>query len=244
MILLIAVLAAAPVPAESRQLVLSVGASWTALSARVRLFDRENAAANWRPLGDSFDASLGRTGLAWGRGLHPSGLEGPSKKEGDGKSPAGVFELREATGYAPEPPPGTRLAYRTATPDLRCVDDPSSSFYNRLVNETRVRKDWASAEMMHRGDDLYRLVIWVGHNDGPPAAGAGSCIFLHLRSSPGSVTEGCTAMGGEPMERLLRWLDPALRPVLVQIPATLWPRLAREWGLPPPAQGVGDAAER
>jgi L,D-peptidoglycan transpeptidase YkuD (ErfK/YbiS/YcfS/YnhG family) len=243
-ILLAAVLAAAAVPAESRQRVLSVGTSWTGVAARVRLFEREDPAANWRPHGDPFDASLGRTGLAWGRGLHPLGLEGPSKKEGDGKSPAGVFDLREATGYAPEPPPGTRLAYRTATPDLRCVDDPTSSFYNRLVNETRVSKDWASAEKMHRGDDLYRLVIWVGHNDGPPAAGAGSCIFLHLRSWPGSVTEGCTAMAGGAMEQLLRWLDPAMRPVLVQLPEPLWPRLAREWGLPPPPQDAGEAAER
>jgi D-alanyl-D-alanine dipeptidase len=243
-ILLVAVLAAAAVPAESRQLVLSVGASWTSVAARVRLFDREDAAATWRPVGDPFDASLGRTGLAWGRGLQPSGLEGPSKKEGDGKSPAGVFDLREATGYAPERPAGTRLAYRTAASDLRCVDDPTSSFYNRLVNETRVSKDWASAEKMHRGDDLYRLVIWVGHNDGPPVAGAGSCIFLHLRFSPASVTEGCTAMGGEAMEHLLRWLDPAKRPVFVQLPEPLWPRLAREWGLPPPAQGAGEAAER
>jgi len=243
-ILLVAVLAASAVPGESRQLVLSVGASWTAVAARVRLLEREKAAAQWRPLGDPFDASLGRTGLAWGRGLHPSGLEGPLKKEGDGKSPAGVFDLREATGYAPEPSPGTRLAYRTATPGLRCVDDPTSSFYNRLVDEARVRSDWASAEKMRRGDDLYRLVIWVGHNDGPPVGGAGSCIFLHLRFSPGSVTEGCTAMGEEAMERLLSWLDPARRPVLVQIPAPLWPKLVREWGLPPPPQGAGEAAER
>ncbi len=214
------------------------------MAARVRLFERENAAANWRSRGDAFDASLGRTGLAWGRGLHPSGLEGPSKKEGDGKSPAGGFDLREVTGYAPEPPPGTRLAYRTAATDLRCVDDPASSFYNRLVNETQVRKDWASAEKMRRADDLYRFVIWVGHNDGPPVAGAGSCIFLHLRFSTGSVTEGCTAMGEEAMEQLLRWLDPARRPVLVQIPEPLWPKLVREWGLPPPPQGAGEAAER
>ncbi len=244
MILLVAVLAAAAIPAESRQLVLSLGANWTAVAARVRLFERTDVSADWRPRGDPFDASLGRTGLAWGRGLHPGGLEGPTKKEGDGKSPAGVFDLREATGYAPEPPPGTRLAYRAATPDLRCVDDPTSSFYNRLVNEARVSRDWASAEKMRREDDLYRLVVWVAHNDGPPVPGAGSCIFLHLRFSSASVTEGCTAVTGEAMEQLLRWLDPAMRPVLVQLPEPLWPRLAREWGFPPPPQRVGVAAER
>jgi L,D-peptidoglycan transpeptidase YkuD (ErfK/YbiS/YcfS/YnhG family) len=62
--------------------------------------------------------------------------------------------------------------------------------------------------------------------------GGGSCIFLHLRSGPGSVTSGCTAFESEPMERLLRWLDPRARPVLVQLPQAERAARAREWGLP------------
>jgi L,D-peptidoglycan transpeptidase YkuD (ErfK/YbiS/YcfS/YnhG family) len=123
------------------------------------------------------------------------------------------------------------------------VDDAASSFYNQLVEEGRVTKDWASAERMRREDDLYQLVVWVGHNDRPARPGEGSCIFLHLRASAGSPTEGCTAMAREAMERLLRWLDPAARPLLVQLPEPLWGRLAREWGLPAP-QRAGEAAER
>src|SRR5262245_17309787 len=231
MILLIALLASSPVPAESRQLVLSVGEGWDAPRARVRLYERDRPATPWRPVAPAVTASLGRTGLAWGRGLQPEGLDGPLKKEGDGKSPAGIFELREATGYA-ETLPETRLRYRQATEPLKCVDDPASASYNRLVDATTVGKDWSSAEEMRRKDDLYRLVVWVGHNDRPVTKGAGSCIFLHLRARADAVTDGCTAFDAEPMDRLMRFLDPALRPVLVQLPAGAFRALGGDWGLP------------
>jgi L,D-peptidoglycan transpeptidase YkuD (ErfK/YbiS/YcfS/YnhG family) len=236
MLLILAVLAAAssPLPPASRQIVLSVSASWDATDARVRRYERSGAEAPWTAAGDAVGGSLGRTGLAWGKGLQPSGLQGPTKREGDGKSPAGVFHLRLATGYAPVAPPGTRLPYRQATPTLRCVDDPRSAFYNRLVDEREVAKDWSSAEDMRRSDALYRLVVWVAHNDAPAAPDAGSCIFLHLRTAPGSVTAGCTAVDDAPMELLLRWLDPAKRPILVQLPEAAWRSLAAEWGLPRP----------
>jgi hypothetical protein len=34
------------------------------------------------------------------------------------------------------------------------------------------------------------------------------------------------------LEAIMRWLDPARRPMLVQLPASEIKRLARSWGLP------------
>ena len=232
MMLALLLLATSPVPGETRQLVVSVSESWGATAARVRRYERTAAGQPWKPVGVEVTASLGRRGLGWGRGLHPSGLLGPPKREGDGKSPAGVFDLREATGYASAPPHGTRLRYRVATPTLRCVDDTASAFYNQLVDEAQVKKDWSSAEDMRRPDDLYRLVVWVGHNDTPAEVPGGSCIFLHLRSSATATTEGCTAFDAAPMETLLSWLDPKQRPVLVQLPQQAHRQWAVPWGLP------------
>jgi len=229
--LVILALLASPIPADSRQMVLSISPNWTTPSARVRLYERAGAGP-WKPVGEPSTASLGKTGLAWGRGLHPEDVVGTHKKEGDGKSPAGIFELRLATGYSKGAPPGTRLSWREATPTLRCVDDPKSRYYNRLVDEAAVVKDWSSAEDMRRPDDLYRLVVWVGHNDSPPMPDVGSCIFLHLRTEPSATTAGCTAFDGKVMERLLEFLDPAARPVLVQLPQGTYKTLAPEWGLP------------
>ncbi|HEX9187014.1 MAG TPA: hypothetical protein VGB87_08080, partial [Vicinamibacteria bacterium] len=81
--------AASPLPAESRQVVLSVSAGWDATRALLQAYERAGADASWTPVGAPIEASLGRSGLGWGRGLHPPGLEGPGKREGDGRSPAG-----------------------------------------------------------------------------------------------------------------------------------------------------------
>ena len=213
-------------------MILSVSTGWSDTRARVRRFERATVADSWRPVGSAVSASLGRTGLAWGQGPAPKGLGGPTKKEGDGRSPAGVFPLRAATGYARRRRPGPACPIGEATATLRCVDDPRSAHYNRLVDEARTPKDWTSAEDMRRADDLYRLVVWVGYNDEPPRSGAGSCIFLHLRDTEASVTEGCTALDGGVMEEVLAWLDPALRPVLVQLPEAALELLAVEWSLP------------
>lgn len=231
MILLITLILASPVSPESRQLLLSVSHDWGATRAIVRRYERAGGTAPWRPVGDPLPASLGRTGLAWGRGLQEGGLPGPTKREGDGKSPAGVFLLRGATGYAPAPPPGTRLPYTQARPGLKCVDDPASDYYNQVVELTE-HKDWKSEEDMLRKDELYRLVVIVGHNDDPRQPGAGSCMFLHIRAASTSVTAGCTAFDAEGMETIVRWLDPASRPVLVQLPESALGSLAGPWKLP------------
>jgi D-aminopeptidase len=223
-----------PVPAATRQLLLSTSAGWDSTRALVQAYARNDARSPWTPVGPPAEAALGRAGLGWGRGLHPPVGESPQKREGDGRSPAGVFALRFATGYDPAPPAGTRLPYRVATDTLRCVDDARSPRYNQLVDEATVAKDWASAEDMRRRDELYRLLVWVGHNDAPAAPGAGSCIFLHLRDAPGAVTSGCTAFDPEAMERLLAWLDPAAHPVLVQLPEAEYRARAAAWGLPAP----------
>jgi L,D-peptidoglycan transpeptidase YkuD (ErfK/YbiS/YcfS/YnhG family) len=224
--------AGSPIPSESRQILLSVSADWGATDARLQAYERRSPRDPWVAVGAPIAASLGRTGLAWGRGLHPAGLAGPAKREGDGKSPAGVFDLRVVTGYGAVAPAGTRLPYVEATTTLRCVDDVRSRYYNQLVDEAAVARDWSSAEDMRLSSDVYRLVVWVGQNDAPIVPGGGSCIFLHLRSGPGSVTSGCTAFESEPMERLLRWLDPRARPVLVQLPQAERTARAAEWGLP------------
>jgi zinc D-Ala-D-Ala dipeptidase len=178
---------------------------------------------------------LGHTGLGWGRGLHglspPADRTGPIKKEGDGKSPAGVFGLGGSYGYAAAPPAGAKLAYTQVDASWKCVDDGASASYNRIVDADAVETDWKSAEEMRRKDALYTWVIDVAHN---PArtAGDGSCIFLHVWRRAGEGTVGCTAMTQPDLEALLADLDAAQRPVLVQLVAADYDALAAAWQLP------------
>ncbi|HVV81833.1 MAG TPA: hypothetical protein VHE35_02095, partial [Kofleriaceae bacterium] len=175
-------------------------------------------------------------GLAWGRGLHGDGAParpGPVKAEGDGKSPAGIFDLGGAWGYAAAAPAGARLPYTAATASWQCVDDPASSHYNRLLDASAVAVDWSSHEDLRRDDDVYRWLVEVKHN-AAATPGAGSCIFLHVWRGPGTSTAGCTAMDEPRLESLLVWLDPAAHPRFVLLPAADYAAVWQPWALPPP----------
>ena len=83
---------------------------------------------------------------------------------------------------------------------------------------------------MRRPDDLYTWVIDIAHNpDRTP--GAGSCIFLHVWSGPGSATVGCTAMAEPALATLLASLD--AHAVYVLLPSAEYNALAAAWQLPP-----------
>lgn len=109
-----------------------------------------------------------------------------AKREGDGKSPAGVFALSSAFGYAPQPLRGSRMPYLNLTSSTECVDDVHSKYYNRIVDRSLVTPDWNSSEHMRDAGESYRWGIIVDHNrivagdNNPPEPAGGSCVFLHI----------------------------------------------------------------
>ncbi len=216
------------IPRQTTQLVTAIVDDWSSTHARVALWQR--TAAGWQRVGEPWPAVIGSTGAAWGVGLQPAQRDGPTKREGDRKSPAGVFALRGSYGYADAAPHGWRMPYARST-DLLCVDDPASDRYARIVDIKQVASDWASAEQMRRPDALYTWVVDVAHNpDATP--GLGSCIFLHVWSGPDSATVGCTAMEQATLAALLGRLDPAAHPLYVLLPRAEYTAVAAAWGLP------------
>lgn len=216
------------IPKQTKQLVTAIVDDWTSTHARLALWTR--TPTGWQRAGDEWPAVVGRTGTAWGIGLAPAGREGPTKKEGDGKAPAGVFAFRSAYGYADDAPKGWRMPYEPSD-DLECIDDPASEHYTKIVDRKQVASDWESAEQMRRDDAVYQWVLDIAHNpDAKP--GAGSCIFLHVWSGPESTTVGCTAMDKTTLEALLAKLDPANQPLYVLLPRSEYDAVATAWGLP------------
>jgi L,D-peptidoglycan transpeptidase YkuD (ErfK/YbiS/YcfS/YnhG family) len=134
--------------------------------------------------------ALGKTGVT----------PGPNKREGDGASPAGVWPIRRVL-YRPDKggPPHTALPATALERDDGWCDEPGDDAYNRPVKLPH----HGSFEKMWRDDDLYDLVVVLGHNDDPPKDPMGSCIFLHLAKPGYAPTEGCVAVTREDLEELL-----------------------------------------
>lgn len=230
--------AASAAPADDcRQIVLVVVPDWPSQRGTLDRYDRDGA--SWRRAGTPLPVTIGRAGCGWGMGLEPVPDDGPRKREGDGRSPAGVFPIGIAFGA--EESLDTGLTYRRMTAHDWCIDMPESPLYNRIVDDRETGADAVrgSTEPMRRdlhldGDRAYSVGFVIGHNAGCEA-GAGSCIFAHPWRDASSPTAGCTALAEPELRGLLRWLRADAGPRFVLLPAAEHRRLWRAWDLPPPS---------
>ena len=221
---------------NSRQMILVTTEDWAKVSGVLQRFERKKDEERWQAVGSPVEIVVGRNGLAWGRGLHPTNFAGPQKVEGDGKSPAGIFRLSSAFGFASASEmKALKLPYLQVTGSLECVDDVKSARYNSMVDRAHIiNPDWNSSEKMLEIGGQYRLGVVVDHNTSPRTFGKGSCIFVHVWKGGGSGTSGCTAMSAEQIQQFVSWLDSTAHPLLVQLPEPEFKRLQNDWKLPAP----------
>jgi len=225
--------AEAPAWQGTEQLVLVTTADWDANQGSLQAFQMTDG--KWQAVAPAVPVAIGRAGSAWGAGLHDP-QPGPKKQEGDGRSPAGIFRVGEAFGYASSVE--SDLHYMALSEADYCIDVSGSPLYNRIVDARKVGASAVagSTEPMRRdihakGDQRYKVGFVIEHNSaGKPAAG--SCIFAHLWKAPGETTSGCTAMDEPVMRRLLAWLEPARKPIFVLLPKKEYLRVKALWGLP------------
>lgn len=222
-----------PVSPANRQAVVVRSTSWRAQSGTLERYAR-NAEGAWLRVGGEISVMLGRSGMAWGRGLHVPLREGPRKREGDGKSPAGVFLLERAFGVAAGPPAGAHdFPYFQAQATSYCVEDTRSRFYNQIIDSNEVPKSsWQRWSPLRRSDALFEWGIVVTQNSPEITKAAGSCVFLHVWRGEHRPTSGCTAMPRDELETVLRWLDRKAKPLLVQLPQPTYAEQRAEWALP------------
>lgn len=220
-------------PRNTKQVIVVVTDGWDNLKGTLYGYQKQNG--KWVKQ-FSNPIVVGKNGLGLGDGLFQVSMEGaPVKQEGDGKSPAGVFSIGTAFGYAP---PGEahwiKNPYVTAVDTLVCVDDTRSVYYNTLLVKDSAHVDYNSFEYMHRRDTLYRWGLFVNHNANKPVPGKGSCIFIHIWQNDHTGTTGCTAMQQSDVLRILHWIDARRHPLLVQLPRTEYTRLETRYHLPFP----------
>jgi L,D-peptidoglycan transpeptidase YkuD (ErfK/YbiS/YcfS/YnhG family) len=224
---------AKPSFSTSLQAIVVTTADWPSVQGTARLYERKNARAAWKQVGAELPVVVGRGGLGLdGSGQWREDAEAPHKKEGDGRSPAGIIPLAYAFGR-PQKAAGTKLQYRRLAESTECVDDVNSTHYNRIVDRYQVGNfDWNSSEKMLEVGDQYDLGVFVAYNSYPAVRGNGSCIFLHVWKDAETGTSGCTAMSHENIEKVLKWLDPAKNPHLIQLPTQVYSIYQKQLKLP------------
>ncbi len=226
----------APPLQASQQVIVVTTDGWDATQGRLQAYERNSIDETWRPHGAAFTVAVGRNGSAWGVGRAALSAAGPQKQEGDGRSPAGVFDIGPAFGYAPRIT--SALPYQPMQASSYCMDVPDSRYYNRIVDAEVVGAEAVEGstepmrlDLHNQGDRRYREGFVIEHN--PKAEpGRGSCIFAHLWRAPGEATAGCTAMEPEHMSALLGWLRADARPRFVLLPQAEYQRVQAAWQLP------------
>lgn len=119
-------------------------------------------------------------------------------KEGDGKTPTGVY--RFLFGFGNMPDPGCGLGYTQVDDSYYWVDDSDSAYYNQFVSTNEVTKDWDSAEYIAGVKSSYNYVLALDYNvDCVP--GVGSAIFMHCTPTSGA---GCIAVPEDMMVEIMQ----------------------------------------
>ncbi len=196
--LLDSLLAYNPSLQESGQIVLTYTKEKGSFAGKLMGFER--AGEEWQLTYDTIGVTYGDQGFA------PYG----EKVEGDHRSPTGIFGLGPAFGYDKDIE--SRIEFIGLHDEHYWISESSSEKYNELVD---YKPEEENVEKMLREDDFYEYGIVVRYNMEPAVPQKGSAIFLHIGPGLEDPTLGCIAMSREEIIRLIQWLDPAKKPVIV-----------------------------
>ncbi len=192
---------------DARQVVIVTARSWTSTQARLEAYEQDRN--GWTRVIDS-PARVGRTGM----------VPAERRIQGSGTTPAGTFPLTVAFGLQPSPDSPMPYAHITSE-DLWWVADPSSQYYNTLrVGEHGgfrcTESGRSGSERLLGRDPEYDYVVVIDFNRPRPVRSRGSGIFVRI--SNGLATDGSVAVDRLVLVELLRWLNPALHPVITIAP--------------------------
>lgn len=181
-----------------------------ATAATLATFERAGPAAPWRRAGEDREAVVGLSGVAWGVAWRHLARAGePLKREGDKRSPIGIYRIGAPFGFEPSSEPG----YLQLVTDRHiCVEDVRSEHYGRIVDRSLVAPGVAFDQM--RAEPLYRTGLVVDYPADRASAG-GSCIFVHVWRGPGRGTAGCVAMEEAAVGEVRAWASAAPAAIVI-----------------------------
>jgi L,D-peptidoglycan transpeptidase YkuD (ErfK/YbiS/YcfS/YnhG family) len=183
-------------PGEATQVVTVVASSSRATTAKLTAW--ELGPDGWTPVLGPVAARIGSAGVG-------------QASESTTRTPAGVFSLSESFGRQGDP--GTALPYRVVDGQDWWVSDVASALYNQHARcaPGTCPFDESVSENLQAAGAVYDYAVVIDYNRGG-RPGAGSAFFLHVTN--GASTAGCVAVDRGNLVTLMRWLDPAGRPLI------------------------------
>ena len=123
-----------------------------------------------------------------------------SKIEGDGKTPLGKFYFGKILGMHNKNEIDINN-YIEINKNLYWVDDINSNYYNNLVDISKIKKDWNSAEHLIDNPKEYEYLIEIKTNPNN-IPNKGSAIFLHCSNN--KPTSGCISIDKKYLLEILK----------------------------------------
>ena len=184
--------------ADKDQLLIVFSKNDTTNKAVLAAFEKKGG--RWQVHFNPVIASIGKNGFA----------RTDEKKEGDNKTPSGLFALGQLFTY--ESAVKTALPFIQSTADDKWIDDPASDEYNTYV---RGRTSANSFEHLLLKSIYYKYCMVIEYNTHPVVKGKGSAIFFHLADDVYTPTAGCIAINEKDMLRILQWFQPGKKKVIL-----------------------------
>ncbi len=221
------------IPNSSTQCLVGISESWDSSKVSLRLYEKQGKA--WIPVSETWKGRVGKNGLAWGKGLHSTPPAVAAKREGDNRSPAGVFGIGGAWGSEARIHKKPMLPYHQVTSRDLWIEDSASPQYNcNVVLDHEPATPWEKKQQMKQNDPAHALKLFIAHNAPPQAnPNAGSSIFFHIwRDGGARATAGCTTMEKSKLQWLTAQIDPKKHPLYVLLPKSEYATFQANWKLP------------
>jgi L,D-peptidoglycan transpeptidase YkuD (ErfK/YbiS/YcfS/YnhG family) len=186
---------------RATRLVIVTVPDMTSVKATVHTFTRKTPAdATWERASQPEPAVVGATGIGWSEDFHHlAKKDEPIKREGDKRTPAGIFRVAEPFGFEASK---IRDYTKLQAGKSFCVDDPTSLLYGRIVDKrlaamTKSSEDMSSVPGLKRGMRI----------DYPARRGAkaGSCIFIQVWDGAEAGTKARIGMPEARIAVLQEW---------------------------------------
>jgi L,D-peptidoglycan transpeptidase YkuD (ErfK/YbiS/YcfS/YnhG family) len=206
--------------ADARQLIVVVGNSKTSTYGTVYTYQKSGS--SWKVKFAAMPARNGYAGWVWGK----------DRIQDTGTTPMGTFRITSTFGLKADP--GTKLSYKRAdSNDYWVGDNKDGKTYNMFQPSASSKRTWriGQAERLASYPTQYEYAAIINYNR--PAAATvkwnatrsqyetsqpanlrrGSAIFLHINGA--GSTAGCVSLKRADLLKVLKWLDPALKPRIV-----------------------------